>query len=237
MVSYRIRHSILIAGLVSAPLVFADEPPAAPTPIKAEAAATAEAPALVPLDMPVVSDVKPKADVKARTSAKRTKTAAPAAPVASAAPKPKPKAAVTPQDIDLWAFTSAGALATGKTLDEFKALPAFVGEQSVLLNGDLEATDTKGKPKLVTLTYRDGLRVRVIDYGTQAFVTQVKVNGPGRVLKDDIKVGSSRAEVEAALGVPSRGGGNYSLYQGSSDSVRFFYSNNVVTSVEIDRGS
>lgn len=224
-----LRNSICIALLSMVPTGLAAQD--APAPAESAVPAATETPQLVPLEMPLEA---PKASAKAGVKARTTTTVSVNKPRA-AAPAAKPTA--SPQDIDLWAFTSASAQASGKSLAEFKALPGFASEQSLLLNGDLEATEVKDKPKLVTLNYSNGLRVRVIDYGTQAFVSQVRVTAPGRALKDNITVGSSRAEVETSLGAPTRGSGSYAVYQGSTDTVRFSYANDVVTAVEIDRGS
>jgi hypothetical protein len=238
------RHLMLAAGLaVVVPVLAEDAKPAVPaeaTPapapeaapaVSAEATAKVEAPA--PAAEAAVKVETPIGGVKLKAAA-ATKTKSAAAP---AKPAAAPVKTLTPEDIDLWSFTSSTSVASAKTVDEFKAVSGFVREKVDLLTGDLENKDTAGKPTQVTLYYQGGLRVRVINYGTQAFLTQVRADGPGPVFKDNIKVGSARAEVEASLGRPNRGGGSYTVYQGKTDTVRFTYTNNLVTSIEIDRGS
>lgn len=144
--------------------------------------------------------------------------------------------AAEPGDIDLWAFSATSAVAPAKTVDEFKALQGFESESVQPLNGNTEAKDVKPFPRLVTLKFRDGLRVRLVDYGQQAFVSQVRVSGASWPLHGGLKVGSTRAEVEALLGKPARGGQTYSVYEGKTDVVRVMYQNGTVGSVEIDRG-
>ncbi|MGQ0531032.1 MAG: hypothetical protein ACT4PG_14755 [Panacagrimonas sp.] len=142
-----------------------------------------------------------------------------------------------PGDIDLWAFSASSALAPSKTVDEFKAQSGFESEEVQLLNGNTEAKDVKPFPRQVTLKYRDGLRIRVLDYGQQAFVSQIRVSGASWPIHGGLKLGSTRAEVEAVLGKPKRGGQSYSIFEGETDVVRVMYADGKLSSVEIDRGS
>ena len=142
-----------------------------------------------------------------------------------------------PSDIDLWAFSASDALAPSKTVEELRAQTGFESEEVQLLNGNTEAKDVPPFPRQVTLKYRDGLRIRVLDYGKQAFVSQIRVSGPSWPIHDGLKVGSTRKEVEAVLGKPKRGGASYSIFEGETDAVRVMYTDGKVTSVEIDRGS
>ncbi|MGB0955033.1 MAG: hypothetical protein ACPGZP_03435 [Panacagrimonas sp.] len=140
-------------------------------------------------------------------------------------------------DIDLWAFSASTALAPGNNVDEFKAQQGFIREEVQSLHADLDAQDAEPYPRLVTLHYQGGLRVRVVDYGEQAFLSQVKLNGPGRELHGGIKIGDTRKDALEKMGQPSRGGNSYSVFEGEKDVVRFMYQNGRLTSVEIDRGS
>ncbi len=141
------------------------------------------------------------------------------------------------EDIDLWAFSASTGLAPGKNINEFKAQQGFIREEVQSLHADLDAQDAEPYPRLVTLHYQGGLRVRVVDYGEQAFLSQVKLNGPGRELHGGIKIGDTRKDALEKMGQPSRGGNSYSVFEGEKDVVRFMYQNGRLTSVEIDRGS
>lgn len=142
-----------------------------------------------------------------------------------------------PGDIDLWAFSASSALAPGKTVEELRAQAGFESEDVQLLHGNTEAKDVKPFPRQVTLKYRDGLRIRVLDYGKQAFVSQIRVSGASWPIHGGLKLGSTRPEVEAVLGKPKRGGQSYSIFEGETDVVRVMYQDGKVTVVEISRGS
>ena len=145
--------------------------------------------------------------------------------------------AAAESDVDLWAFSASNELAPSKTLEEFRAQAGFESEDVQLLNGNTEAKDVKPYPRQVTLKYRDGLRIRVLDYGQQAFISQIRVSGASWPIHGGLKVGSTRKEVEAVLGKPKRGGTSYSVFEGETDVVRVMYTDSKVTAVEIDRGS
>lgn len=164
------------------------------------------------------------------------KPAAAATAAKPAAKAPAAKANVSKADIDLWSFSVTHAIVPGKSLAEFRALPNLSNEKA----DDLLASDEPAKdagPRSVRFTYSDGVDLRVMDYGEQAFVSHLRISGPEHELLDELKIGSSRAQVEAVLGKPSRGGGHYAVYEGKDDIVRFFYTEaGALSAVEIDHG-
>lgn len=154
----------------------------------------------------------------------------------AAAAKPAAKARVSQADIDLWAFSVMRALAPGKSLAEFRTLPNLGSEKVDDLLASDDPKDAAG-PRSVRFLFNDGMDLRVMDYGNQAFVSHLRVNGPEHVLLDELKIGSSRAQVEAVLGKPTRGGARYTVYEGKDDVVRFYYTDaGTISAVEIDRG-
>lgn len=187
---------------------------------------------------------------------------APATPAKPA--KPAPAKNVSKEDIDLFAFSTVNALVPGKSVADFRALPNLVSEKRDNLSGTVDpepeapkstpaatpdsdqigATPAPAPPKpanagpaSVRFIYSDGVDLRVMDYGDKAFVTHLKINGPGHVVLDTLKIGATRDEVLAVLGRPSRGGGSYAIYEGKSDVIRVFYTPaGTLSSLEIDRG-
>lgn len=179
-----------------------------------------------------------------------TAIAADAPATAAKAPTPKPKANVSKDDLDLWAFSTVNATTPGKTVADFRALPNLASEKRDELRGvedqpaeaapdappPAEAAPPSG-PASVRFLYSDGVDLRVMDYGDKAFVSHLRINGPGRVVLDPLKIGSTRDEVLAVLGRPTRGGGSYAVYEGKNDVIRVFYTaTGTLSSVEIDRG-
>lgn len=125
-----------------------------------------------------------------------------------------------------------------KTLADFRQLPNLTKETKDDLRGTEDAPTAPDSGSIsYRLTYADGLDVRVMDYGTSAFVTRLRVSGADHAIKDEVKIGAPRAQIEAVLGKPSRGGGGYSIYEGKTDVVRVFYTpTGTIGAVEIDRG-
>lgn len=145
---------------------------------------------------------------------------------------------VSPEDIDLWGFSTVNGLAPGRSVADFRAMPNLAKETKDDLRGVQGEPD---KPSFGPVGYRfsfsDGLDLRVMDYGDSAFVTRLRINGADRVIKGELKIGGSRAQIEEELGRPARGGGTYSVYEGKTDVVRVFYTKaGAISSVEIDRG-
>lgn len=198
---------------------------AAATPALPEAPAL---PAAVPAPAPAATAEPAKPAKKARKAAAAPEVAAPAK-----AAKVKRSA----EDIDLWAFSSANAIAPGGTIDALKALPGFVSEKRDEIKPAIEGKEVPKYPQPVTLNYEGDVRVRLIDYGTQAFVSQVKVSSASRELADGIKVGMTREQIEGILGVPTRGTSYHMVYEGKTDTIRFLFASGIVSSVEIDRGA
>ena len=169
--------------------------------------------------------------------------------VAEAAPSPealqKVKAApalptVSPDDIDLFAFSAVSGSVSAKTVAEFRAIPNLASESKDDLRGlkedNAEAQASYG-PVGYRFTYSDGLDLRVLDYGESAFVTRMRLSGADRVVKDEVRIGGPRSGIEAVLGRPSRGGGSYAVYEGKNDVVRVFYTPaGLISAVEVDRG-
>lgn len=157
-------------------------------------------------------------------------------PGLAAGAKAAAKPTVSPADIDLWAFSVLHALAPGKTLAEFRALPKLSDEKTEDLHAEDAPTQSQA-PHSVRLNFADGMRLRVIDYGEQAFISHLRVDGAEHPLLDALKIGATRAQVEAVLGRPSRGGISYTVYDGKDDTVRFFYApDGKLSAVEIDTG-
>lgn len=164
---------------------------------------------------------------------------------AQAAELQKKKAApalptVSPDDIDLWAFSTVSAAVSAKTVTEFRAIPNLAAEAKDDLRGlkedNAEAQSSYG-PVGYRFTYSDGLDLRVLDYGESAFVTRMRLSGADRVVKDEVKIGGPRSDIEASLGRPSRGGGSYAVYEGKNDVIRVFYTpSGLISAVEVDRG-
>lgn len=152
---------------------------------------------------------------------------------ADKAPKP---AQLSKDDLDLWAFSTVNALAPGKSAAEFRTLPNLADEKKQILSGTDDESTAANEPVSLRFSYSDGMEIRVLDFGTQAFVTHLRVDGPGKALAQNLKIGATRAEVEAVLGRASRGGQSYSVYEGKTDVIRVFYTANLASRVEIDRG-
>lgn len=237
--------------------VAAPAPAAATVAAPAEAAAapaTPVAPAAPATPIPAAAPVAAAPAAPAATVATPAAASAPAAAPAAAAGKPAAKAAaakaggkavekgpvakanVSKDDIDLWAFSTLRAQAPGKSIAEFRALPKISSEKI----DDLQASDDPSKnqgPRSVRFSFSDGMRLRVMDYGEQAFISHARIDGPEHALLDQLKIGSSRAEVEAVLGKPGRGGQSYAVYEGKDDIVRCFYNGaGQLSAVEIDAG-
>ncbi len=142
------------------------------------------------------------------------------------------------EDIDLWAFMAVSDLAPGKTVADFRAMPNFSGETRDELRGlKDDAEQTRGGPVGYRFAYSDGLDVRVLDYGESAFITRLRVSGAERTVKDTVKIGSSREQIESTLDRPTRAGGSYWVYEGKNDQIRVFYTpKGAVSAVEVDRG-
>ncbi len=159
--------------------------------------------------------------------------------------KNKAKAAAIPtvskEDIDLWAFLTVSGAAPGKTIADFRAIPNLTDEKKDDLRGTVQdnaPAEPGFGPIAYRFTYANGLEVRVLDYGESAFVTRLRINGADRVIKDDLKIGSPRAQIEAALGRPVRGGISYAVYEGKADQIRVFYTpTGTISSVEVEHGS
>ena len=227
-------------GSFTALPAFAEDELGKPVPIPPPA----EAPVAAPAPPPAAD---PLAAAAAAAPAPAPEVAAPpppppvAAPVTAAA-KPAAKGALKPaklskEDLDLWAFSAVGALAPGKTLADFRALPNLVNEVKDELRGSDDTSTPATGPFGYRFTFSDGLTVRVMDYGASAFVTSLRLTGGNRPLPNELKLGMSRAQVEAILGRPTRGGLSYAVYEGKSDVIRTFYGEGgVLNKVEVDRG-
>lgn len=232
------------AATVAAPAEAAAAPaapvaPAAPIPAAPVAAApvAAAAPAAPAATVATPAAASAPAAAPAAAAGKPTGKAAAAKAGGKAVEKgPAAKANVSKDDIDLWAFSTLRAQAPGKSIAEFRALPKISSEKT----DDLQASDDPAKnqgPRSVRFSFSDGMRLRVMDYGEQAFISHARIDGPEHALLDQLKIGSSRAEVEAVLGKPGRGGQSYAVYEGKDDIVRCFYNGaGQLSAVEIDAG-
>lgn len=163
----------------------------------------------------------------------------PAIAAAPAATKAKAVlAAKSPEDIDLWTFMAVDALAPGKAAADFRALPNFAEEARDDLRGDLSEPQAEhAGPSSLRMKYSDGMELRLLDYGTNAFVTRLRVDGQGHAIKDALRVGDDRSAIEQELGRPTRGGMSYVVYEGKNDVLRVYYTpEGKIRAVEIDRG-
>lgn len=220
--------------------------PSAPAPVADTAPpATPEQTVLPPSNDPRLAPA-PEGPHTVTPPANTTHIVTPQAPAATpppAATKPAAKhnlkpAKMSKEDLDLWAFTTVSALAPGKTLADFRALPNLANEAKDELRGsdDASAAASSG-PFGYRFTTSDGLMIRVMDYGANAFVTSLRLSGGSRTLPNDLVLGASRAQVQAVLGLPTRGGQSYAVYEGKSDVIRVFYGEGgALNKLEIDRG-